>query len=59
MRSTTVKLPVSKPRNGVVRALIRKIIGAAAGRHVHARNKRRSNHDDADLAQRVRECGEW
>ena len=59
MRNTTLKLPAPKVRNGVVRALIKKIVGVGAGRHVNACNKRRSNHDDADLAQRVRDCGEW
>ena len=59
MRVTSVKLPVLKPRNGLVRALIRKVVGTGAGRHDRACDKRKSNHDDTDLAQRVRECGEW
>ncbi len=59
MRSTSVKLPVLKPRNSIVRALLRRIMAVGVGRHIHARDKRKANHDDADLAQRVRECGEW
>ena len=59
MSVTSVKLPVLKPRNALVRALIRKVVGRGAGQHVRACDKRKSNHDDTDLAQRVRECGEW
>ena len=59
MRVTSVKLPVLKPRNALLRALIRKVVGRGAGQHVRACDKRKSNHDDTDLAQRVRECGEW
>ncbi len=59
MRSTSVKVPVLKPRNGVLRALLSRITAVGAGRHIRARDKRKENHDDADLAQRVRECGEW
>ena len=59
MRHVTMKLPAPKPRNSIVQALIRKVAVSGAGRHVRAQNKRKSNHDDTDLAQRVRECGEW
>lgn len=59
MRNVNLKLPALKPRNSVLLALIRKVAGAGAGRHMHARNKRRANRDDNDLAQRVRDCGEW
>lgn len=58
MRKTSVSVPVQKPRNGVVRALIEKI-RLGSGRHSHARLKRFKTTDDFDLAQRVREVGEW
>ncbi len=58
MRPTHVKLPALKPRNGVVRALIGKL-NFGAGRHKTKDAKRRQTTDDTDLAQRVREVGEW
>ena len=58
MRQTHVKLPALKPRNGVVRALIGKL-NFGAGRHKAKTAKRRQGTDDTDLAQRVREVGEW
>ena len=58
MRKTTVSVTVQKPRNSVVLALISKI-RLGSGRHSHARLKRASDKDDLDLAQRVRETGEW
>lgn len=58
MRKTKLSVPVRKPRNGVVRALIEKI-RSGSGRHTHARDKRSANTDDSDLAQRVRDVGEW
>ena len=58
MRQIHFKLPVLKPRNGVVRALIGKL-NFGAGRHKANVAKRRQTTDDTDLAQRVREVGEW
>lgn len=58
MRKTHMSVPAPKPRNGVVRALIARI-RHGSGRHTHARKKRVANSDDSDLAQRVREVGEW
>jgi hypothetical protein len=58
MRQTHVKLPAPKPRNGVVRALIGKL-NFGAGRHKPKLAKRKQATDDTDLAQRVREVGEW
>ena len=51
-------LPAQKPRNGVVRALIGKL-SFGAGRHKTKIAKRKQARDDTDLAQRVREVGEW
>jgi hypothetical protein len=53
-----LKLPALKPRNGVVRALISKL-NFGAGWHKPKVAKRKQAADDADLAQRVREVGEW
>lgn len=58
MRKTTISVPAHRPRNGVVRALIAKI-RMGTGRHARARDKRKQNTDDTDLAQRVRDVGEW
>lgn len=58
MRPLHVKLPALKPRNGVVRALIGKL-NFGAGRHKAKVAKRKRDHDNTDLAQRVREVGEW
>jgi len=58
MCQTHVKLPALKPRNGVVRALIGKL-NFGAGRHKAKVAKRKQATDDTDLAQRVREVGEW
>ena len=58
MRKTHISVPVRKPRNGVVRALLGRL-STGAGRHKTAAAKRRHNHDHLDLAQRVRESGEW
>lgn len=58
MRKKSSFLPASKPRNKIVRALVERFrIGA--GRHTPARDKRSQNIDSTDLAQRVREVGEW
>ena len=58
MRKNHVTLPALKPRNGVVRALIGKLT-FGAGRHKARLAKRKQATDDTDLAQRVREVGEW
>ena len=58
MHPTHAKLPALKPRNGVVRALIGKL-NFGAGRHKAKVSKRKQATDDTDLAQRVREVGEW
>ena len=50
--------PVRRPRNGVVRALIARI-RAGSGRHARAGDKRKQAADNADLAHRVRDVGEW
>ncbi len=47
-----------RPRNAVVRAIIERFITLGAGRHRTSR-KRDRQRDDKDLAQRVRESGEW
>ena len=47
-----------RPRNPVVRAIIQRINTLGAGRHRTSR-KRARQHDENDLAQRVRESGEW
>lgn len=58
MRKTTITVPARKPRNAVVRALIAKL-RPGAGRHTTEHAKRQKTTDDNDLAQRVREVGEW
>jgi hypothetical protein len=58
MQRAQLKLPARKPRNGVVRALIGKL-SFGAGRHKPKVAKRKHATDDADLAQRAREVGEW
>jgi hypothetical protein len=58
MHQIYLKLPALKPRNGVVRALIGKL-NFGVGRHKTKVAKRKQTTDDTDLAQRVREVGEW
>ena len=58
MHKPFIVLPAQKPRNGVVRALIGKI-NFGAGRHKARHDKRKQATDEIDLAQRVREVGEW
>jgi hypothetical protein len=55
MRKSKFSVTAHRPRDGVVRALISKI-RFGAGRHALARDKRKQN---TDLAQRVRDVGEW
>lgn len=52
----TMKIPASKPRNRVVIALA---LLARIGSGRHATRKRQKARDQHDLAQRVREVGEW
>lgn len=55
-------LPAStlrKPRRFTVMALWRRAISHAAGRCDAVPAKRPAGHEPVDLAQRVRECGEW
>ena len=52
----TVRLIAPKPRNAVVRAMI--ALGKRAPAR-HADKRRSTEHDRRDLAQRVREMGEW
>ena len=49
MRKTVITLPVPRPRNGVVRALIGKL-NFGAGRHKAKIAKRKQATDDTDLA---------
>jgi hypothetical protein len=61
MRTThATKLVLAAPtlRNRVIRALVGRI-SSGAGRHSPVRSKRVKARDDADLAQRVRDVGEW
>jgi len=58
MRSRAISARVPRPRNPVVLALVRRIAGLAGGRHRNARKATRQQAE-LDLAQRVRESGEW
>ena len=51
-------LRTPKPRNPIVRALVLRLSALGAGRHMQARHPSRQAHQ-RDLAQRVRESGEW
>jgi hypothetical protein len=58
MRSRVVSARAPRPRNSVVLAIVRRVANAATRRHRDAR--RASRHEaELDLAQRVRESGEW
>lgn len=55
--ATPVEIAV-RPRNTVFAALMQRVTrSGAGGRHVDARTQRRA--DDRDLADRIREVGEW
>jgi len=58
MRSRSLAARAARPRNSVVLAIVRRVAHAATRRH---RDARRSSRQEAelDLAQRVRESGEW
>ena len=47
-----------KPRNPIVRAIAARMLSVGAGRHKPPRGARR-RAQEIDLAQRVRESGEW
>lgn len=58
MRSRVNPARAPRPRNSVVLALVRRMANATSRRHRDAR--RPSRHEaEIDLAQRVRESGEW
>jgi hypothetical protein len=58
MRSRVNPARASRPRNSVVLAIVRRVANVASRRHRDAR--RLSRHEaEIDLAQRVRESGEW
>ncbi|MGE0329866.1 MAG: hypothetical protein AB7P37_04170 [Ramlibacter sp.] len=54
----SIKPRVPRPRNPVIRALIRRVAGLAVGRHRPARARSRK-HAGKDLDELVREMGEW
>jgi hypothetical protein len=58
MYSKTVTARAPQPRNSVVLAIVRRAANTATRQH---RNARRATRHQAklDLAQRVRESGEW
>jgi hypothetical protein len=58
MRSRSVTVRAPRPRNSVVLAIVRRVTRVATRRH---RDERRPSRQEAqvDLAQRVRESGEW
>lgn len=58
MRTFRIAIPVAKPRNRVVQALVRGFL--RAGTRVHTKGPRRPRDlGKLDLDQRVRETGEW
>jgi hypothetical protein len=58
MRSRIVSVRALQPRTRIVLAIVRRVAGIAARRH---RGQHRAARHEAlpDLAQRVRESGEW
>lgn len=58
MHSQKLALPVVKPRNRVVLALVRGLLRAKTRTHSPG-PRRRADLDRLDLDQRVREVGEW
>ena len=58
MHKTLFAIPATKPRNSIVRSLVQKLC-TGAGRHQTSHYKRTKATEDKDLAQRVREVGEW
>lgn len=58
MRKASIVRPVApKPRNNVFRALI--TMGKVSSIRHAGGQRRKATHDRLDLAQRVREAGEW
>jgi hypothetical protein len=58
MRAKPIAMPVVKPRNRVVIALaLLARVGSGRGRPSTVKRSSAKNHKD--LADRVRECGEW
>jgi hypothetical protein len=58
MRKLPISMPVRKPHNLGVKALIARL-RSGSGRLSLVRAKRACDTDDNDLAQRVRDVGEW
>ena len=54
----TLVLRTPKPRNPVLHALLSRALSVGVGRHKRTRNLSRQA-EQRDLAQRVRESGEW
>lgn len=58
MQYQLVTIRIALPRNAVLRALVRVLVRAVAGRHTDAQ-RHRVAADHKDFDQRVREVGEW
>ena len=58
MRHFKIAIPVAKPRNRVVQALVRGFLRPGSGKHA-AGPRRPRDLEQLDLDQRVRETGEW
>ena len=58
MRSFKIAIPMAKPRNRVVQALVRGILATRTRGHAPG-TRRPRDIDKLDLDQRVRETGEW
>jgi len=58
MRSRDPRRTLPRPRNSVVLAIVHRVASMAGRRHRDARKPTRQ-HLELDLAQRVRESGEW
>jgi len=59
VRYTATSIKREKLRNRIVRAFLSRIIAATSGQRSHAKQHRKPTHDERELDQRVRECGEW
>lgn len=59
-RNSAASMRPAQPRHRVIRALLGRVIAAVAGKPRSPVPPQRGQvPDDWDLAQRVRECGEW
>ena len=58
MRTSKFAIRVARPRNRVLRALVRGLLRIATGFNAPG-PRRRADLDRLDLDQRVREVGEW